>query len=129
MSNNIFENIDKQVFEEAVKTLKNNEVILMKFTAEWCGPCKTIKPLCDSIVSKFTDNMYYIENDIDEALDLYVFFKKQKIVNGIPALYLYYGNENRKNDPKWYLPDYSVSGVDKNALNVLQANLNKYIKL
>ena len=49
MSNNIFKNVDKQQFEQTVKSLENNQVILMKFTAEWCGPCTTIKPLCDSI--------------------------------------------------------------------------------
>ena len=121
MSNNIFENIDKQQFEQAVKSLKNNEVILMKFTAEWCGPCKTIKPLCDSIVSKFTDNMYYIENDINEALDLYVFFKKQKIANDSSIIYIMEMKIEKM--IQWYLPDYSVSGIDKNALNILQSNL------
>ena len=47
----------------------------MKFTADWCMPCKTIKTECDQIVALCSPNIYYIEIDIDESIELFSFFK------------------------------------------------------
>lgn len=60
---------------------------ILKFTATWCGPCKTIAPAIKSLLEHYKDkNFEYIEIDVDESFDLYAFFKKQKMVNGIPTV-------------------------------------------
>jgi thiol-disulfide isomerase/thioredoxin len=121
-------NINKEQLEKIVKSLVKEQAIFMKFTADWCGPCKTIKPECDKLVNLCSENIYYIEIDVDESVELFAFFKKQKLLKGIPAMYLYYGRD-RSEDDKWYLPDYSVLGADKCQLNVLAAKLSTYILL
>lgn len=36
---------------------------LLHFTAEWCGPCKMMKPVVDSVVGEY--ELEYISIDID----------------------------------------------------------------
>ena len=63
------------------------DTTILKFTATWCGPCKSIAPSIAALLQHYKDkNFEYIEIDVDEAFDLYAFFKKQKMVNGIPTL-------------------------------------------
>lgn len=38
---------------------------LLHFTATWCGPCKMMKPVVDSVVSE-RDDIEYVSVDIDE---------------------------------------------------------------
>lgn len=40
-------------------------MILMHFTAEWCQPCKMMKPIVQQIVHE-RDNLNYMPIDIDE---------------------------------------------------------------
>ena len=120
------ENLDKDDLQTVIKSLKSNEAIFMKFTADWCAPCKTIKSECDQIVALCSPNIYYVEIDVDESIELFSFFKNKKLLKGIPALYLYYG-DSKERDEKWYLPDYSVLGADKGEVHSLFAQLSKYI--
>ena len=69
------------------KVQTNPGLILIKFTADWCGPCKRIQPIVDKNLGDLPeDKVHYYEIDIDEHLDLYAFLKTKKMVNGIPAL-------------------------------------------
>ena len=52
----------------------------------------------------------YIEIDIDESLDLYAFFKKKKMVNGVPAL-LSFRKCNFTEDNFW-VPFQATTGAN-----------------
>ena len=45
---------------------------LLVFTAEWCGPCKKMKPIIDNLANKFgiTVEKLDVENS-DEAVEFY----------------------------------------------------------
>ena len=47
-------------------TIKNEEVSVIQFSAEWCQPCKALKPVMDKLSDSYKDkaNFYYadIEN-------------------------------------------------------------------
>ena len=93
------------------KTQKD-KILIIKFGATWCGPCKMIKPLVTSWVNHFTklvDNIVFADIDVDEHLDLYVALKKYKMVNGLPTMLAYYGDAEKEPE-RWYLPDDSVIG-------------------
>ena len=108
--------VQQVITELSIKNLTDlqqsmgRKIIVIKFSANWCKPCKTIKPTWDYwIQNNKQANIIYCELDIDETMDLYVALKKNKMVNGIPALLMYQGNLRRDH---WFIPDDSVSGGD-----------------
>lgn len=95
-----------------------NKVIVVKFGAEWCGPCKKIKPLWNEWITIAPANIIIVDIDIDESIDLYVQLKAKKMVKGVPTILAFAGDVKRD---QWYIPDDSVSGGSegdvKNFLN------------
>ena len=63
------------------------DTTILKFTATWCGPCKNIAPTLEQLNAYYKGKNYeYIEIDVDECTDLYFFFKKNRMMNGIPTV-------------------------------------------
>lgn len=120
-------NLNKKELENIIKSLSNDQAVFLKFSAEWCGPCKLIKNDCDELINICSDNIICIDIDVDESIELFTFFKKEKLLKGIPAMYIYYGATNRSTDNKWYLPDYSLLGANKDEFTAFAAMLSKYI--
>ena len=52
-------------FEDAVKT----GVSVVDFSAGWCGPCKMLAPVFDSLSEELTD-VDFVKVDIDQSLEL-----------------------------------------------------------
>ncbi len=98
--------------EDFFNLLKVNPgLVIIKFGATWCGPCKKIKHVVDAFFATSPDNVICADVDVDESFDLYGFFKSKKMVNGIPVMLCYVkGNET-------FIPDDSVTGIDPTALD------------
>ena len=47
-------NISDKDFEE--KVLKNKNIVLCDFWAEWCGPCKQITPILEELSNEYQEN-------------------------------------------------------------------------
>jgi len=92
---------------------KNNGYIILKFTANWCGPCKSIKSLVEEKTKDLPDNVQYYEIDVDENIDLFSFFKSKKMCKGIPALFAF------KKGNLTFVPDHSVIGADRDEITKL----------
>tara|TARA_Y100000389_G_scaffold32158_1_gene27332 strand:- start:98 stop:451 length:354 start_codon:yes stop_codon:yes gene_type:complete len=88
------------------QNLADKSLLIIKFTANWCGPCNNIKNVTESYVKKFPESIKFIEIDIDESLELYIFLKNKKMVNGIPAILAYYPGTK----DNFYVPDDSCLG-------------------
>jgi thioredoxin 1 len=82
----------------------NPGLIIIKFGATWCGPCKAITPVLEGFFATSPENVVCADIDVDENFDLYAFMKSKKMVNGIPAILMY-----RKGNTS-FIPDDSVSG-------------------
>lgn len=59
--------------------------VLVKFTADFCGPCKTIAPHVSELASRFSDQITFCEVDIEEFDDIAL----SAGVSSIPAFNLF----------------------------------------
>lgn len=60
--------ITSENYEEEV--LKADKPVLIDFYAEWCGPCKMMRPIIDEIAEEKEDNIKVGKVNIDENQDL-----------------------------------------------------------
>ena len=104
-----------QIDEKLIRSVKNNKnkiVLIIKFTADWCGPCKLIKDTFNTYVNKLNP-VHFIVADIDiensNNIVLYNLFKKKKMIKGIPSILAFYSN---KADENWYIPNDSIVGAN-----------------
>jgi thiol:disulfide interchange protein len=67
----------------------NPGILIFKFTADWCGPCKKIKEYSYTKSNVLPDHITMFEVDVDECFDFYAFLKHKKMVNGIPVFLAY----------------------------------------
>jgi thioredoxin 1 len=98
--------------DDFVTALLNNQgALVIKFGAEWCGPCKKIDPLVYGWMSQFPATIQGAIIDIDDNFELYALLKSKKLVNGVPAILCYRkGNQT-------IVPDNVVVGADETQVN------------
>lgn len=77
--------LNTQNFDENV--LNSQESVLVKFGADWCGPCKAIAPTLEEVASEGKNKIF--EVDVDESPELAQRFN----VRGIPALLYFKDSE------------------------------------
>jgi thiol-disulfide isomerase/thioredoxin len=92
----------------AARLQTNPGVFIVKLGAEWCGPCKRIEGLVHSCMDKAPLNVQCEVIDVDESFEIYSFLKKNRVINGIPAILAYYQGNVK------HIPDDSVVGADAN---------------
>lgn len=111
----VFVNLDIETLQHLQNTAKSH-IIILKFTANWCGPCKRTKGLVESHFCNLPDNALVFELDIDDPVNipLYSALKSKRQLNGIPALLVFYSDVER---PYWFVPDASVNSASVPAIN------------
>ena len=83
--------VSKDNFEEEVT--KSEKRVLADFNADWCGPCKMLKPIVDEISDK-RDDIKVVSINIDGEDELSLKYN----VSSIPCLILFEnGNEVKRN--------------------------------
>ena len=108
---------------EAFLTLlqHNTGLIVIKLSAEWCGPCKTIKQAVHGFFAASPPEVICGDIDVDVSFDFYSFLKSKKMVNGIPVLLCY------KKGNATYIPDDMVTGSDAAQLHQFFTRCGKHL--
>ena len=71
--------------EDFDNKIKNENVSVIQFSAAWCGPCKTLKPVMDKLADEYKDKAGFYYADIEDDLvnkDLEL-IKKEQLPNHI----------------------------------------------
>jgi thioredoxin 1 len=73
----------------STEVLKSPVPVMVDFYAPWCGPCKMIAPLLDTLAGEFKDRVKVVKVNVDDAADL----ANQYRITGVPTLMLFKNGE------------------------------------
>ena len=74
--------------DELTKKLDNGDKVLVDFFATWCGPCKALIPVLESISNDFA-GVELIKMDVDQNMDLAM----ELGIRSVPTVVLFEGRK------------------------------------
>jgi thioredoxin 1 len=91
---------------------KENELVMVDFWAEWCGPCKMLSPIVDELSQELDGKMTIGKVDVSDQQDLAAEYG----VRNIPTILFFKNGE---------LVDKQVGALPKAALqDIINKHLN-----
>ncbi len=99
-------NLTKDTFEE---TVLNNDIVLVDFWAEWCGPCKSFAPTYEKVSEKH-EGVVFAKVDTEAEQELASYFQ----IRSIPTLMIFRENIGIFSQPG-ALPESALEDLIKQA--------------
>ncbi|WP_164108218.1 MULTISPECIES: thioredoxin [Sphingobacterium] len=65
--------------------IQKNKLVLIDFSAAWCGPCQTLAPILKEVKDHFGEQLSILKVDVDRNQAL----SKNFAVQGVPTMILY----------------------------------------
>lgn len=65
--------------------IQSNNIVLIDFTASWCGPCQVLAPILKEVKDELGDSLKVLKIDVDKNQLIATKFQ----VQGVPTLILY----------------------------------------
>ena len=86
--------------------------VLVDFYADWCGPCKAVSPVVESLASSYEGKLKVVKVDVDKNPQAAEFYQ----VRGIPAFILF-----DKGEIKWRAAGFRSEADFRRELDTLLA--------
>jgi thioredoxin len=74
--------VNESDFDQVV--LKSKRPVLVDFWAEWCGPCRTLAPIVETIAEQYGDAARVVKLNVDDSPAV----AQRYGIHGIPTLIL-----------------------------------------
>ncbi len=87
--------IDSEHFNEL---LKKCSVVLVDFWAEWCGPCRMVEPIVESIATKYSSRIAVAKVNVDENSEITFEYG----VMSVPTIIIFYKGKEHKRFVGYY---------------------------
>lgn len=83
--------VNLEDFEERVLAASRQRPILVDFWADWCGPCRVISPILESIISDYAGKVALAKLEVDEGENMKLAGRYK--VRGFPTVILFVNAE------------------------------------
>ena len=98
-------------FERDVINPSMTQLVVLQFTAEWCGPCKQLSPILDKVAADYADKGVALRRiDVDQEKMVAAQFR----IQSIPTVYAFFGGQ-----PVADITNYRTEGQLKRVLDQL----------
>ena len=71
--------------EKFNELIQSTKPVLVDFYAEWCGPCKIMKPRILDVAERIGDNVKVVQIDVDKEKELATRFR----ISSVPTLIIF----------------------------------------
>ena len=77
------QNLTDENFSKSIKESGKSSIV--QFSADWCSPCRTLKPIMEEISNEMSDKLNFFYMDIDSSPSTPTLFA----IRGVPTLILF----------------------------------------
>lgn len=75
--------------QEILDIINNNDVVVVKCGASWCGPCRAMEPVIEKVAKDFDGKARILSIDVDEEADIATQYK----IRSVPTILYFKGGE------------------------------------
>ena len=78
--------VQKDEFDQIISS---NDLVVVDYTAPWCGPCRVVAPLIDRLAAEYEEKAVVVKVDIDQNSEI----SKKYGVRSIPTILIFKNGE------------------------------------
>jgi thioredoxin 1 len=77
--------VTTDTFNDRVVETSNHTPVVVEFYAEWCGYCRKLAPILDSLAREYQGRVHFVRVDVDADPDVAARFG----IDGVPAVFVF----------------------------------------